>query len=112
MLKSGRANHDRATLSVSRSVAAETGSHLNIGFFTDSYLPRRSGVVRAIESAVRGLRERGQGAYVFAPAYAGHVDTDPDIYRFPSIASPGYPDFPLGVPYSSGHLRTMRNLRL
>src|SRR5206468_13078394 len=29
-----------------------------------------------------------------------------------AIAFPGYPDFALGVPNSSGNLRTMRNLRL
>ena len=85
---------------------------MNIGLFTDSYLPRRSGVVRAVESTARGLRERGRRPFVFAPAYAGYVDVDPDVYRFPSIAAPGYADFPLGVPFSREHLRTMRSLRL
>jgi 1,2-diacylglycerol 3-alpha-glucosyltransferase len=85
---------------------------MNIGLFTDSYLPRRSGVVRAVESTARGLRARGQRAFVFAPAYAGHVDADPDVYRFPSIAAPGYADFPLGMPFSPEHLRTMRSLQL
>jgi len=85
---------------------------MNIGLFTDSYLPRRSGVVRAVEATARGLRARGQRAFVFAPAYAGHIDTDPDVYRFPSIAAPGYADFPLGVPFSPEHLRTMRSLKL
>lgn len=85
---------------------------MNIGFFTDSYLPRRSGVVRAVESAARGLRARGHRVFVFAPAYAGHTDTDPDVLRFPSIAAPGHADFPLAVPYSAAHLRTIRGLGL
>ncbi len=85
---------------------------MNVGFFTDSYLPRRSGVVRAVESAARGLRQRGHRAYVFAPAYPGHTDTDPDVLRFPSIAPPGHADFPLAVPYSAAHLRTIRGLGL
>ncbi len=85
---------------------------MNIGFFTDSYLPRRSGVVRAVEAAARGLRERGHRVYIFAPTYPGHTDADPDVYRFPSIAAPGHADFPLAVPYSAVHLRTIRGLHL
>jgi 1,2-diacylglycerol 3-alpha-glucosyltransferase len=85
---------------------------MNVGFFTDSYLPRHSGVVRAVESAARGLRARGHRVFVFAPAYAGHADTDPDVLRFPSIAPPGHADFPLAVPYSAAHLRTIRSLGL
>ena len=85
---------------------------MNIGFFTDSYLPRHSGVVRAVESTARGLRACGNRVFVFAPAYAGHADTDPDVLRFPSIAPPGHADFPLAVPYSAAHLRTIRGLGL
>jgi 1,2-diacylglycerol 3-alpha-glucosyltransferase len=85
---------------------------MNIGFFTDSYLPRPSGVVRAVESAARGLRQRGHRVFVFAPAYPGHTDADPDVLRFPSIAPPGHADFPLAVPYSAAHLRTIRGLGL
>ncbi len=85
---------------------------MNVGFFTDSYLPRRSGVVRAVESAARGLRQRGHRVFVFAPTYPGHTDTDPDVLRFPSIAPPGHADFPLAVPYSAARLRTIRGLGL
>lgn len=85
---------------------------MNIGFFTDSYVPRRSGVVRAVEIAAHRLRERGHRVCIFAPAYPGYADADPDVYRFPSIAPPGHVDFPLAVPYSAAHLRTMRDLRL
>jgi len=85
---------------------------LNIGLFTDSYLPRRSGVVRAVEAAARGLRSRGHSVYIFAPSYPGYTDAAPDVYRFPSIAPPGHADFPLAVPYSATHLRTLRGLRL
>jgi 1,2-diacylglycerol 3-alpha-glucosyltransferase len=85
---------------------------VNIGFFTDSYVPRRSGVVRAVETAARRLRERGHRVCIFAPAYPGHTDADSDVYRFPSIAPPGHIDFPLAVPYSTTHLRTIRGLGL
>jgi glycosyltransferase involved in cell wall biosynthesis len=85
---------------------------VNVGFFADSYLPRRSGVVRAVEAAARGLRERGHRTYIFAPAYPGYSDVDPDVLRFPSIAPPGHPDFPLAMPYSPAHLRAIRGFRL
>ncbi|HKV43447.1 MAG TPA: glycosyltransferase [bacterium] len=85
---------------------------MNIGLFTDSYLPRRSGVVRAVETAARLLRARGHRVSIFAPTYPGFTDADPEVYRFPSVAPPGHPDFPLAVPYSAAHLRTLRNLHL
>ncbi len=85
---------------------------MNVGFFTDSYLPRRSGVVRAVEAAARGLRERGHRAYILAPAYPGYADVDPHVLRFPSIAPPGLADFPLAVPYSAAHLRAIRGFQL
>lgn len=85
---------------------------VNVGFFTDSYLPRRSGVVRAVDAAARGLRERGHRVYIFAPAYPGYSGVDPYVLRFPSVAPPGLADFPLAVPYSAAHLRAIRGFQL
>ncbi len=85
---------------------------MHIGFFTDSYLPRRSGVVRAVEAAGAYLRRRGHRVSVIAPAYQGYVDHDPDVHRVPSVAPPGHPDFPLAVPYSASQLRGIRALGL
>ncbi len=85
---------------------------MHIGLFTDSYLPRRSGVVQAVESASRHLRRRGHRVSIMAPAYPGYVDTDPDVYRFPSVAAPGSPDFQLALPYSGPLLRQIRGLHL
>jgi 1,2-diacylglycerol 3-alpha-glucosyltransferase len=85
---------------------------VHIGLFTDSYLPRASGVVRAVELAGQHLRQRGHRVSIVAPAYPGYTDTDPDVVRFPSLAPPGYPDFPLAVPCSAPHLRELRRLGL
>ncbi|HLJ61761.1 MAG TPA: glycosyltransferase [bacterium] len=85
---------------------------MHIGLFTDSYLPRRSGVVQAVEAAGRHLRRRGHRVSVIAPAYPGYVDEDPDVHRVPSLAPPGHPDFPLAVPYSASQLREIRDLGL
>lgn len=85
---------------------------MHVGLFTDSYLPRTSGVVRAVEAAGRHLRNRGHRVSIVAPAYVGYVDEDPDVVRFPSIVPPGHPDFPLAIPYSAPHLRVLRERRL
>jgi glycosyltransferase involved in cell wall biosynthesis len=103
---------DDPALLPARLSARGATAPVNVGFFTDSYLPRRSGVVRAVEAAARGLRERGHRTYIFAPAYPGFTDVDPDVLRFPSIAQPGHPDFPLAVPYSATHLRAIKGFDL
>src|SRR6516225_7328420 len=46
-----------------------------------------------------------------APASPGYVDEDPDVYRFPSVAAPGAPDFQLALPYSAALLRQIRGMR-
>jgi 1,2-diacylglycerol 3-alpha-glucosyltransferase len=83
---------------------------VHVGFFTDSYLPRTSGVVRAVEASAVHLRARGHRVSIVAPAYPGQEDADPDVVRVPSLTPPGYPDFPLALPYPSASLRTVRGL--
>lgn len=80
--------------------------------FTDSYLPRTSGVVRAVESAARSVRRRGHRVSIIAPAAPGYIDGDGDVHRVPSVAPPGHPDFPLAVPVAGGRLRMLRGLGL
>jgi len=85
---------------------------VHVGLFTDSYLPRTSGVVRAVEATGRHLRRRGHRVSIVAPAYPGYTDAEPGVIRFPSVRPPGHPDFPLAVPYSAPHLRALRALGL
>lgn len=85
---------------------------MHVGFFTDSYLPRTSGVVRAVEASARQLRSRGHRVSIVAPAYPGYADTDRDVVRVPSVTPPGHPDFPLALPYPGSSLRAVRALGL
>lgn len=71
---------------------------MKIGFFTDSYRPYISGVVRSIESFARELKRRGHEVYIFAPRYPSVDDDEVNIYRFPSFRAPTYPDFYIGLP--------------
>ncbi|MFA5113271.1 MAG: glycosyltransferase [Candidatus Margulisiibacteriota bacterium] len=70
---------------------------MKIAFFADSYKPYLSGVTNSAEILVNELRSLGHKVYVLAPRYPGHVDTDPDIIRFPSFSG-GYPKFRLAIP--------------
>ncbi len=71
---------------------------MRIAFFCDSYKPYLSGVTNSVELLATELRNLGNRVYIFAPRYPKHVDTDPDIIRFPSLPT-GYPGFRLALPY-------------
>ncbi|HET6781034.1 MAG TPA: glycosyltransferase [bacterium] len=68
---------------------------MRIGMFSESYLPRISGVTHSLAAFVAALRAKGHHVVVVAPAFPGHVDDDPDIFRLPSIRIPQQRDFPL-----------------
>ncbi len=85
---------------------------VRLGVFTDSYLPRISGVVRSVETFVTELRRQGHHASIYAPAYRGYTDSDPDVIRFPSVRPPGHPDFPLAIPLDRRFLAKVRARRL
>ncbi|MDD4179688.1 MAG: glycosyltransferase [Candidatus Margulisbacteria bacterium] len=71
---------------------------MRIAFFADSYKPYLSGVTNTIEILANELRLLGHRVYIFAPGYPGHKDTDPDVFRFPSVPT-GYPKFRLALPF-------------
>ena len=71
---------------------------MRIAFFADSYKPYLSGVTNYIEILTKELRNLGHKVYIFAPGYPDHIETDPDIFRFPSLPT-GYPKFRLALPY-------------
>lgn len=70
---------------------------MRIAFFADSYKPYLSGVTNSAEILVNELRQLGHQVFILAPRYPKHIDTDPEIIRFPSFAG-GYPKFRLAIP--------------
>jgi glycosyltransferase involved in cell wall biosynthesis len=58
---------------------------MRIGVFVDSYTPITTGVVHSVELARRGLEALGHEVHIVAPASRGYRDTEPRVYRFPSI---------------------------
>lgn len=71
---------------------------MKIGFFTDSYRPYVSGVVRSIDTFARELMRLGHEVYIFAPRYPQDGGKEVNIYRFPSFHTPFYPEFYISLP--------------
>ncbi|MDQ7819839.1 MAG: glycosyltransferase [Armatimonadota bacterium] len=69
---------------------------LRIAMFSESYLPRTSGVVHSVAAFASALRARGHRVVVAAPRIRGYRDADPDVIRYPSIPT-REPDFALGL---------------
>lgn len=84
---------------------------MKIGFFTDSFRPYTSGVVRSIETFTRELTNLGHEIFVFAPKYPDSVP-EPRVFRFISIPSPTNQDFTLAIPFSPQLRYTARRLGL
>lgn len=84
---------------------------MKIGFFTDSYKPYISGVVKSIDSFTAQLEEQGHQVFIFAPDYpgAGYCEK---VYRFKSLPAPTYPSFRLAIPFSNGLLQEVSRLNL
>lgn len=51
---------------------------------------------------------QGHSVHVFTTRYPGHRDQDPNIWRFPSIRLPFFPQYPFATPPFYGSLRHFR----
>ncbi len=58
---------------------------MNIGIFTDCHTPTKNGVVTSIVHLKEGLERRGHHVIIFTVDSPQYEETDPTIYRFPSI---------------------------
>ncbi len=86
---------------------------MNIGFFTDSYRPYTSGVVRSIEIFTREFNARGHEVYIFGPDYPLiHYPREDKIFRFAAIPAPTMPEFSIPLPFSAQLGTTLRRINL
>ena len=72
---------------------------MNIAFFTNSYLPVVSGVVRSVHSYRRALADLGHNVFIFTHE-ADFEDEEPFIFRYPSLPLPLPGDIPATIPVS------------
>lgn len=85
---------------------------MKIGFFSNSYHPMVSGVVKAIDFMRLGLKELGHETYVITAGYPGFKECDPCVIRYPSIALGPAAKFPLAIPFQPALDKKIQNLNL
>lgn len=73
---------------------------MRIAIFANNYLPNPYGVTQSIESFRRQFEKLGHEVFIFAPAWKGYADENPNVFRYPSIDIEFKFKFPLAVPYS------------
>jgi glycosyltransferase involved in cell wall biosynthesis len=76
-------------------------NRMHISYFTNTYYPVISGVVRSVETFRQALTELGHNVFIFAQDATGYEDTHPFIFRYPTIDLPLATNFPLPIPLSS-----------
>jgi glycosyltransferase involved in cell wall biosynthesis len=85
---------------------------MNIGFFTDTYVPQINGVVTSISILTQALERLGHRVYIVAPAIPGYRDPRPGIFRVPSIRFVFQPEHRVASPVSLSILRRTAGLGL
>jgi len=73
---------------------------LHIAFFTNFYHPVVNGVVRSVASFRKVLMEQGHNVFVFAQSDDTFKDTEPFIFRYPSLPLPLPGDISAALPVS------------
>jgi len=85
---------------------------MKIGYFTDSYKPYMSGVVKSIDSFSNHLRKKGHQVYIFAPDYPGVKKNNDNVYRFKSLPTFTGTNFRLAIPFSAKLLASINSFNL
>ncbi len=72
---------------------------LHIAHFTNTYFPVMSGVVRSISTFRQAQEKLGHTVFVFGQDAPGHVDSEPFVFRYPSLNIP-IRNYPATIPVS------------
>ena len=85
---------------------------MHVAFFTNTYRPVVSGVVRSVDTFREGLVELGNNVFIFAQQASNYEDTIPFVFRYPSLDLPVTHQFPVTIPVSRFIDRLMPSLKL
>ncbi len=85
---------------------------MKIAFVTNTYEPIIGGVAVSVKSFYDSLSEMGHQVYILAPEFSNYCDTNPNVFRIPSIMTNYRMKYP--IPYNcNGQLsQIMKNLRI
>jgi len=90
---------------------------MNIGVFTDTYLPSINGIVTSVEIFRKELEKNGHKVYIFCPKVRKYARKTKDqekggnIFRYFSMPYPLLREFRLVIPFPS-KLKSIKKLRL
>ena len=85
---------------------------MNIGIFTDTYLPQINGVVSSIVTLEQQLIKQGHNVYIFTISHPKADDGKPYVHRIPSLPFVFLKDHRVGIIYSSKLVRKVKKLKL
>ena len=83
---------------------------MRIAIMTDSYLPTRDGVVTAVMTLSKSLRDLGHTVFIIAPD-PGEAQREPGVYYFPAMKFKKYPDYYLPI-FPSGKRELIESLNV
>lgn len=84
---------------------------VNIGLFTDTYIPQVNGVVTVVRNLKEYLSANGNNVYVFT---VNHPDAEPlkNVIRVPSVKFIKEPQHRIGTPFSAHVMKIVREKKL
>jgi glycosyltransferase involved in cell wall biosynthesis len=85
---------------------------MHIGFFTNTYRPTMSGVVRSIDTFREAFTNMGHSVFIFAQKAHDFEDTEPFIFRYPALEVPWANDYAFPVPFSRSIDNILPSLKL
>lgn len=86
--------------------------NMHIAFFTNTYRPTMSGVVRSIDTFRQVFTEMGNNVFIFAQKAHDYEDKEPFIFRYPAVEVPFANDYAFPVPFSRTIDKMLPSLKL
>jgi len=77
---------------------------MRVALFTECYHPIVNGVVVSVATFARELSRQGHDVHIYAPAYFGYQDAEPNVHRLRSLPRPTSAMYPLAIPFGTAFL--------
>ncbi len=71
---------------------------MNIGFFTDTYLPGVGGTEVSMEMFRKDVEKMGHKIFIYAPYFSNYKDVNPNVFRFKALRIMKSPEMRLAIP--------------
>ena len=87
---------------------------MNIGLFTDTFMPQINGVGSSVTTLAKALRAKGHNVYIFAPWAPDTEQSEEEKYviRMPSMPFIFLKGFRVGLCYPPAAIRKIHKLKI